>query len=109
MKFKRRSFFVAAGALVAIAWLGVAPGGDRPAPVVEPADRACTQDAECRLVELPCTCGQQHLAVNLWHYKRYERHPNCTSAEISRCATAGASVPQTAVCRSGQCAVEGAK
>jgi len=50
MKIKRRAFFVAAGALVAIAWLGVAPGGDRPAPVVKPEDRVCTQDAECKLL-----------------------------------------------------------
>lgn len=109
MKIKRRAFFVMAGALVGIAWLGLAPGGDRPAPVVKPGDRVCTQDAECKLVEVPCTCGQQHLAANLQHYKRYERHSTCTSAEISHCASVGASVPQSAVCRSGQCAVEAAK
>jgi len=109
MKIKRGAFFVTAGALVAIARLGVAPGDDRPAAVVKPGDRVCTQDAECKLVEVPCTCGQQHLAANLQHYKRYERHSACTSAEISHCATAGASVPQSAVCRSGQCAVEAAK
>jgi len=108
MKIKRRALFATAGALVAIAWLGVPPGGD-PAPVVKPADRVCTQDAECKLVEVPCTCGQQHLAANLQHYKRYERHSMCTSAEISRCGSIGASVPQSAVCRSGQCAVEAAK
>jgi hypothetical protein len=109
MKIKLRAFFVTAGSLVAIAWLGVAPGGDGPAPVVKPEDRVCTQDAECKLVEVPCTCGQRHLAANLEHYKRYERYPTCTSAEVSHCATVGASVPQFAVCRSGQCAVEGAK
>src|ERR1700726_4026623 len=100
MKIKRGAFFVTAGALVAIAWLGVAPGDDRPAPVVKPGDRVCTQDAECKLVEVPCTCGQQHLAANLQHYKRYERHSACTSAEISHCARVGASVPKSAVCRS---------
>jgi len=109
MKIKRGAFFVTAGALVAIAWLGVAPGDDRPAPVVKPGDRVCTQDAECKLVEVPCTCGQRHLPANLQHYKRYERHSACTSAEISHCARVGASVPQSAVCRSGQCAVEAAK
>src|ERR1700687_5432252 len=109
MKIKRGAFFVTAGALVAIAWLGVAPGDDRPALVVKPEDRACTQDAECKLVEVPCTCGQQHLAANLQHYKHYERRPTCTSAEISHCAMVGASVPQSAVCRSGQCAVAVAK
>jgi hypothetical protein len=108
MKIKRRAFFPTAGALVVIGWLGVAPGGDRPALVVEPGDRVCTQDAECRLVEVPCTCGQRHLAANLQHYKRYERHFACTSAEISHCASVGASVPQSAVCRSGQCVVEAA-
>ena len=109
MKIKRRAFFVTVGALVATAWVGVAPGGDRPVPVVKPEDRVCTKDAECKLVEVPCTCGQQHLAANLQHYKRYERHSTCTSAEISHCASVGASVPQSAVCRSGQCAVQAAK
>jgi len=109
MKIKHKAYFVTVGILVAIVWLSVAPGGDRQTPVVKPEDRVCTQDAECKLVELPCTCGQQHLAANLQHYKRYERHPTCTSAEISHCARAGASVPQSAVCRIGQCAVEAAK
>jgi len=109
MTIKHRASFVAAAILVAIAWSNVAPGDDRPAPVVKPEDRACTQDAECKLVEVPCTCGQQHLAVNLQHYKRYERRPTCTGAEISHCAMAGASIPQSAVCRSGQCAVAAAK
>jgi hypothetical protein len=109
MTIKHRASFVAAAILVAIVWLNVAPGDDRPALVVKPEDRACTQDAECKLVEVPCTCGQQHLAANLQHYKRYERRPTCTSAEISHCAMVGASVPQSAVCRSGQCAVAVAK
>lgn len=109
MNIKRGAFFIMAGALVASAWLGVAPGGDHPAPVVKPEDRVCTQDAECKLVEVPCTCGQRHLAANLQHYKRYERHSTCTSAEISHCSGVGASVLQSAVCRSGQCAVEAAK
>ena len=105
MTIKHRAFFVAATALVAIVWLDVAPGSDRQALVVKPEDRACTQDAECKLIEVPCTCGQQHLVANLQHYKSYVRHPTCTSAEISHCAMAGASVPQSAVCRSGQCTV----
>src|ERR1019366_8855240 len=71
MTIKHRAFFVAAAILIAIVWLNVAPGGDRQALVVKAEDRACTQDAECKLVEVPCTCGQQHLAANLQHYKRY--------------------------------------
>jgi hypothetical protein len=109
MEIKRGVFVVTAGVLVAIAWLGMAPGGDRPALVVKPGDGVCTRDAECKLVEVPCTCGQQHLVANLEHYKRYERHFACTSAEVSHCASVGASVPQSAVCRGGQCAVEAAK
>jgi hypothetical protein len=109
MKIKRRAFFVTVGALVATAWAGVAPAGDRPVPVVKPEHRVCTKDAECKLVEVPCTCGQQHLAANLQHYKRYERNSTCMSAETSHCANVGASVPQSAVCRSGQCAVQAAK
>lgn len=105
MTIKHRAFFVAAAILVGIVWLDVAPGGDQQAPVVKPEDRVCTQDAECKLVEVPCTCGQQHLVANLQHYKSYERHRTCTSAEISHCAMAGASVPQSAICRSGQCSV----
>src|SRR5450631_3933503 len=109
MKIRHRAAFVTAGILVAIVWLGVAPGGNRQTPVVKPEDGHCTQDAECKLVEVPCTCGQQHLAANLQHFERYERRPTCTSAEISHCAMVGASVPQSAVCRSGQCAVAVAK
>ena len=105
MTIKYGAYFVAAAILVAIVSLDVAPDSDRKALVVKPEDRACTQDAECKLVEVPCTCGQQHLVANLQHYKSYERHLTCTSAEISRCAMAGASVPQSAVCQSGQCTV----
>jgi hypothetical protein len=105
MTIKHRAFFFAAAILVTIVWLDVAPGGDQQSSVVKPEDRVCTQDAECKLVEVPCTCGQQHLVANLQHYKNYERHRTCTSAEISHCAMAGASVPQSAVCRSGQCSV----
>src|SRR5208283_280251 len=104
-KIKLRAFVVSAGVLFTASWLGVAPGGDRTASVVESKDRVCTQDAECRLIEVPCTCGQQHLAANRQRYKVYERHSMCTSAEISHCAMVGAFVPQSAVCRSGQCAV----
>ncbi len=108
-EIRRTAFVVTAESLVAIAWLGVAPAGNPPAPVVNPKDRICTQDAECKLVEVPCTCGQRRLAVNVRHYKRYQRYSTCTSVQTAHCASVGASVAQSAVCRSGQCAVEAAK
>jgi hypothetical protein len=103
IKIKHIVFAVLSCIFFAIAWIRLAPGSDRQALAVKPEDRVCTQDADCQLVEVPCTCGQLQLAVNVQHYKRYERHAVCTSSEISHCAAAGASLPQSAVCRVGRC------
>src|SRR6185369_9687144 len=91
--------------LFAMAWLTVAPGKAQPGEAVKPEHRVCQRDADCQLVEVPCTCGQTKLAVNVQHSKNYARQANCTKAEISHCAQAGASVARSAVCKVGQCAV----
>src|SRR5450631_1935829 len=90
MKFRHVVLSVVACLVVATAWLLVAHGGDRQTAAVKPEDRVCNRDADCRLVEVPCTCGQSKLAVNVLHYKSYERRARCTSVEISHCAAAGA-------------------
>src|SRR5450631_4242822 len=90
---------------VAMTWLTVATGKAQPVDLVKPEDRLCKRDADCQLVEVPCTCGQTKLAVNVQHLKNYERHANCTKAEISHCAKVGASPARSAVCKAGQCDV----
>ena len=104
MNIKHIVFVVLAFLFVALAWYLVAPAVGGQVYVVKPEDRICTRDADCQLVEVPCTCGQSKLAVNAKSYKRYEHHRTCSSAEISHCAAAGASVPQAAVCRVDGCA-----
>lgn len=103
MKVRHIAFAALSCAILTIVWIRLAPGSDQQAPAVRPEDRVCNQDADCKLVEVPCTCGQLRLAVNVHNYKKYERHTVCSSSEISHCATAGASVPQAAVCRVGLC------
>jgi len=106
MKFGPLALAGSAFLAAAISWLLVTQGGDRRADTVKPEDRACTRNAECRLVEVPCTCGQLNLAVNVQNYKKYERNAACTGAEIAHCARVGASVPQSAICRVGVCKAE---
>jgi hypothetical protein len=103
MNVKHIVFAVLSCIFFAIAWIRLAPGSDRQALAVKPEDRVCTHDADCQLVEVPCTCGQLKLAVNVHRSKGYERDAVCTSSEISHCAAAGASLPQSAVCRVGRC------
>jgi len=97
-----RKLVIALGAGVLVT---VATGNAQQVEVVKPEDRICKRDADCKLVEVPCTCGQTKLAVNVQHLKTYERHANCTKAEVSHCAKVGASVARSAVCKVGQCDV----
>jgi hypothetical protein len=105
MSIKHIVIVVLAFLVVTLAWYFVAPAIGGQAYVVEPEDRICSRDADCQLVEVPCTCGQSKLAVNAKSSKRYEYHRTCSSTEISHCAAAGASVPQAAVCGVDGCAV----
>src|SRR6185369_5373237 len=41
--------------LFAMAWLTVAPGKAQPGEAVKPEHRVCQRDADCQLVEVPCT------------------------------------------------------
>jgi hypothetical protein len=92
-------------ALGAAALVIVATGEAQSAEVVKSEHRMCKRDADCQLVEVPCTCGQTKLAVNVQHLQNYNRYANCTKTEVSHCAKVGASVARSAVCKAGQCDV----